>query len=93
MLAFLRDPNDALSVIDIFEKMYLELCPDRFQKLMPVLLADNGTEFSNPSAIELDRQENPRTRMFYYDHSAPYQKGSAECNHELIRCFFPKGPP
>lgn len=91
MLAFLREANDSQSVIDIFEKLYLELRPDRFQKLMPVLLADNGTEFSNPSAIELDRQENPRTRMFYCDPSAPYQKGSAERNHELIRCFFPKG--
>lgn len=91
MLAFLRDANDSRSVIDIFEKLYLELRPDRFQKLMPVLLADNGTEFSNPSAIELDRQENLRTRMFYCDPSAPYQKGSAERNHELIRCFFPKG--
>ena len=91
MLAFLREANDSQSVIDIFERLYLELRPDRFQKLMPVLLADNGTEFSNPSAIELDRQENPRTRMFYCDPSAPYQKGSAERNHELIRCFFPKG--
>lgn len=91
MLSFLREANDSQSVIDIFEKLYFELRPDRFQKLMPVLLADNGTEFSNPSAIELDRQENPRTRMFYCDPSAPYQKGSAERNHELIRCFFPKG--
>lgn len=91
MLSFLREANDFQSVIDIFEKLYLELRPDRFQKLMPVLLADNGTEFSNPSAIELDRQENPRTRMFYCDPSAPYQKGSAERNHELILCFFPKG--
>ena len=91
MLAFLREANDSQSVINIFEKLYLELRPDRFQKLMPVLLADNGTEFSNPSAIELDQQENPRTRMFYCDPSAPYQKGSAERNHELIRCFFPKG--
>ena len=91
MLAFLRDANDSQSVISIFEKLYLELRPDRFSKLMPVLLADNGTEFSNPLAIELDRQDNPRTRMFYCEPSAPYQKGSAERNHEFIRCFIPKG--
>ena len=93
MLAFLRDANDSRSVIDIFEKLYLELRPDRFSKLMPVLLADNGTEFSNPSAIEFDWQENQRTHVFYCDPSAPYQKGSAERNHELIRCFLPKGTP
>ena len=91
MLAFLREANDSQSVIDVFERLYLELLPDCFSKLMPVLLADNGTEFSNPSAIELDRQENPRTRMFYCDPAAPYQKGSAERNHELIRSFLPKG--
>lgn len=91
MLAFLREANNSQSVIDIFEKLYLELRPDRFSKLMPVLLADNGTEFSNPSAIELDRQQNLRTHLFYCDPSAPYQKGSAERNHEFIRCFLPKG--
>ena len=36
-------------------------------------------------------QGNIRTRIFYCDPSAPYQKGSAERNHEFIRCFLPKG--
>lgn len=29
--------------------------------------------------------------MFYCDAGAPYQKGSAERNHELIRYVVPKG--
>lgn len=91
MLAFLRDSNDSQSVIDIFEKLYLELRPDIFMELFPVLLADNGSEFSNPSAIEFDRQENRRCRMFYCDPAAPYQKGAAENNHEFIRRIIPKG--
>lgn len=91
MLAFLRDHNDSRSVIDIFERLYLELCPDRFMSLFKVCLADNGSEFSNPKAIEYDRQGNLRTRIFYCDPSAPYQKGSAERNHEFIRMFIPKG--
>lgn len=91
MLAFLREHNDSQSVIDIFERLYLELRPDRFMKLFRVCLADNGSEFSNPRAIEYDRQDNPRTRIFYCDPSAPYQKGSAERNHEFIRMFIPKG--
>lgn len=37
MLAFLRDSNDSRSVIDIFERLYLELCPDIFMNLMSVL--------------------------------------------------------
>lgn len=91
MLAFLRDHNDSQSVIDIFERLYLELRPDRFMTLFKVCLADNGSEFSNPKAIEYDRQDNLRTRIFYCDPSAPYQKGSAERNHEFIRMFIPKG--
>lgn len=47
-LAFRRDHNDAQSVIDIFDRMYLELGPDTFIKLFPIFLADNGSEFSDP---------------------------------------------
>lgn len=90
-LAFLRQHNDSQSVIDIFNRLYLELRPDIFMELFPVLLADNGSEFSNPSAIESDTQGNPRTKMFYCSPSAPYQKGSCENNHEMIRRIIPKG--
>lgn len=91
MLAFIREHNDSQSVIDIFERLYLELRPDNFMEIFKVCLADNGSEFSNPKAIEFDRQGNLRTRIFYCNPSAPYQKGSAERNHEFIRMFIPKG--
>ena len=90
-LAFLRSHNDSQSVIDIFNRLYLELKPDIFMDIFPVLLADNGSEFSNPSAIELDAQGNPRTKVFYCDASAPYQKPNCENNHEMIRRIIPKG--
>lgn len=93
MVAYLRDANDSQSVIDIFNRLYLELRCDRFMELMPILLADNGTEFSNPAAIESDGQDGLRTHVFYCDPSAPHQKGSAERNHELIRYCIPKGTP
>ena len=60
-------------------------------EIFPVLLADNGSEFSNPAAIELDKQDNPRTKIFYCNASAPYQKPNCENNHELIRRIIPKG--
>ena len=90
-LAFLRESNNSQSVIDIFEKLYWELRSDIFIEMFPVILADNGSEFSNPKAIEFDRQDNPRTKMYYCDPSAPYQKGSCENNHEFIRKIIPKG--
>jgi IS30 family transposase len=91
MLAFIRDANTSQSVIDIFERLYGELGVDIFQKLFPVILTDNGSEFSNPLALEFDQEGNRRTYIFYCDPSAPYQKGAAENNHELIRRIVPKG--
>lgn len=91
MLAFLRDRNTAASVFHVFESLYWELRPDRFMKLFPLLLTDNGSEFSDPYSIEMDDENNLRTRIFYCDPSAPYQKGAAENNHEFIRRILPKG--
>ena len=91
MLAFLRDSNTAKSVEDIFDVLYRELGKDCFCRIFPLLLADNGSEFSNPARIEFDENHLRRTRVFYCDPNAPYQKGSAERNHEFIRCFIPKG--
>lgn len=91
MLAFLRDHNDSQSVIDIFNHLYTLLGHEFFTVLFQICLPDNGSEFSNPKAIEFNESGERRTRIFYCDPSAPYQKGSAERNHEFIRMFIPKG--
>jgi IS30 family transposase len=91
MLAFIRDTNTSQTVIDTFNWLYIKLQPDVFKRLFQVLLGDNGSEFSNPSAIEMDQSGNQRTRIFYCDPQAPYQKGAAENNHALIRRIIPKG--
>ena len=91
MLAFLRNSNSARSVEDVFNSLYLTLGQDDFSRLFRICLADNGSEFSNPSGIEFAADGTRRTRVFYCDPQAPYQKGSAERNHEFIRCFIPKG--
>ena len=75
----------------MFDRFYIELGSDTFRKLFPVILCDNGSEFSNPSAFEFDKEGNRRTHIFYCDRSAPYQKGAAENNHEFIRIIVPKG--
>lgn len=96
MLAFLRDANTSQSVIDIFNAMDKIFGPELFEELFPVILTDNGSEFSNPRAIEY-REIAPkgfsyhRTNVFYCDAGSPYQKGAIEVNHELIRRILPKG--
>jgi IS30 family transposase len=91
MIAFIRDANTSQSVIDVLNQLYLVLGQDTFCYLFPVLLCDNGSEFSNPSAIEFDSYGHRRTRVFYCDPQAPFQKGAAENNHALIRRIVPKG--
>ena len=91
MLAFIRDRNTSQSVIDIFNWLYEILGRDLFSKMLPVLLGDNGSEFSNPMAIEFDSDGNSRTKVFYCDPRASFQKPNVELNHEFIRKVLPKG--
>ena len=65
IFAFIRDANISQSVINIFDHLYLLLQPDNFCRLFEVLLGDNGSEFSNPFAIETDLQGNQRARVLY----------------------------
>ncbi len=44
----------------------------------PVLLTDNGSEFSNPVAIEFDQEGQRRTRIYYCDPGMPNQKPGVE---------------
>ena len=91
MLAFLRKRNDSRSVTTIFNELYNKLGAETFKNLFPVILTDNGSEFSNPTAIEFDQNGEQRTRIFYCHPSCPHEKGSCEVNHELIRRVLPKG--
>lgn len=90
MLAFLRDQNNSKSVIEVFDSLYHLLGVDLFCRLFPVLLTDNGSEFSNPRALEFEGGHQ-RTRVFYCDPGASYQKPNVELNHEFIRKILPKG--
>lgn len=91
MFAFLREHNDAQSVIDIFNSICDILGLDKFKELFIVILTDNGSEFSNPLEIEIDPNTGEkRTQIFYCHPSSPFEKGSCEVNHELLRRILPK---
>jgi IS30 family transposase len=91
MLAFLRERNDSQSVIDVFGMFQGLLGTDRFRQIFPVLLTDNGSEFSNPTAIETAPDGQRRSHLFYCDPCASWQKGHVERNHEFLRLVRPKG--
>ena len=64
---------------------------EQFQKLFPIILTDNGSEFSNPKEIEKNKEGIERTKIFYCEPRRSDQKGSCEVNHEQIRRILPKG--
>lgn len=92
MLAFIREHNDAQSVINIFNDIEEKIGIEMFKKLFPVILTDNGSEFSDPTEIEISSKTGEvRTKIFYCEPGRSDQKGSCEVNHEMIRRVFPKG--
>ena len=90
-LAYYRDANDSRSVTRIFHDLYDALGTELFKKLFPIVVADNGSEFSDPTAIEFDANGEQVSHVFYCDPQASFQKGGCENNHEMIRRIIPKG--
>lgn len=91
MIARLVDGKCAENTAAVFDALWNGLGPDMFRRLFPVVLTDNGTEFSNPSRLETAPDGGPRTRIFYCDPMNSNQKAKLERNHEFIRQILQKG--
>ena len=78
MLAFLRDANTSKSVIDVYEELYYKLGGQDFRKLFPIILTDNGSEFSNPrvlSMVQMETEfEEPESIIAIQEHPIKKQK-------------------
>lgn len=93
MLAFIIESCSQTAVKDFIDKLYEVLGHEVFKRNFPVILTDNGSEFKNPQALELDAEGNQITKIFYCNPMASYQKPHVEKNHEYIRYIIPKGKP
>lgn len=62
-----------------------------FSQIFPVLLTDNGGEFSNVFAFENDLTGTKETSVFFCDPNCSWQKPHVEKNHTLFRDIVPKG--
>lgn len=91
MLIFLLPDKSHQGVVNVFNKLTNLLGLDMFRKLFPVILTDNGTEFKGVHNLEFTENGSRRTRIFYCDPQASWQKGRIEKNHVLIRQILPKG--
>lgn len=89
MVGFLLDFNRSSEVSSVFEKLRktFGMSDITLKKLMPVILTDNGSEFSDVSTIE----NNGEISLFFCDPMRSDQKGRIEKNHTLFRDICPKG--
>lgn len=90
MAAILLDSCTQVCVRDAMDKIYNGTGLDIFKSNFQILLADNGSEFLDSDIIEYDIYGNQRTKVFYCDPMASYQKGQLEKNHEFIRYVLSK---
>ena len=81
---------EASSKIRVLKK-HLNDCGFSFGNLFPIMLTDNGGEFSNVSDFENDISGVLETHLFFCDPYASYEKPHVEKNHTLFRDIVPKG--
>jgi IS30 family transposase len=91
MLIFPMKDGTQESVIAVFDMLNDRLGTATFRKLFPVILTDNGVEFKDPESLEQTPNGSQRTRVFFCDPQASWQKPQVENNHRLIRRIVPKG--
>ncbi len=91
MIAIKLDSKDTDSVNCFFAYLKGRLGYEGFRWLFPIILTDNGPEFSKPDEIEFNGRFVYPTKLFYCDPGHSEQKGKIENNHEYIRRFIPKG--
>lgn len=91
MLAYILYSKTQKEVLRVFNMLEQELGTELFEKTFPIILTDNGSEFGKPLELEFNNEGIGRTRIFYCNPRASYQKGMIEKNHEFIRYVLPKG--
>lgn len=91
MLFFLMRDGKADTVVEHFDWLTSALGLKTFRKLFPAILTDNGGEFKRTLEMERTIDGAPRTKVFYCDPQASWQKPHIEKNHEYIRYVIPKG--
>ena len=92
MLIYVLPYKKSIYVLQVFEILKKLLGIFEFSRLFEVILADNGSEFSDPESIEICARSGERlSSVFYCDPNCSWQKGSLEKNHEYIRYVLPKG--
>ncbi len=93
MVGLLLDNKTAAEAAEKFSALKNKLRSEGFPPatLFPVVLADNGGEFSDVFSFENDPDGKQELHLFFCDPMQSCQKPQVEKNHTLFRDIVPKG--
>jgi IS30 family transposase len=93
MAGILLDNKSAAEAATKFQKLKAAFSSNevRFANVLPLILTDNGGEFSNISAFECNLDGVKEADLFFCDPMQSCQKPRVEKNHTLFRDIVPKG--
>ena len=93
MLGLLLENKTALEAANKIQGLKKELnsLGFNFGDIAPLLLTDNGGEFSIVSAFENDAEGKSESSMFFCEPCSPHEKAEIEKNHTLFRDIVKTG--
>ncbi len=83
--------GDTKSVNAAIRKIFLDVGVDNVKRIFPINLADNGTEFTSFSKIEITSYGEKICDTYYTNPYKATDKAECERCHELVRYCLPKG--
>ena len=90
-LYFALEAHDSASVVGMLDRIEESLGKKLFASAFPLILTDNGTEFSDIKGMERSIYGGKRTRIFFCEPNRSDQKAQCETNHKLFRKIVKKG--
>lgn len=91
-IALMIDTHTAKGVVDALDKLEVTLGLELFREMFPIILTDNGTEFTDIDGMQrsctVDGEQ--RTYIYFCEPNRSDQKGEAERNHKELRKIFHK---
>lgn len=92
MIIRLLDKKNIKQVDLEFTQIKKDLGYELYQKMIQIILTDNGPEFYDPIHLEINLETGEKLCSVYYCHPySPEEKAELEKNHEYIRHILPKG--
>ncbi|WP_130836043.1 hypothetical protein [Lachnoclostridium sp. Marseille-P6806] len=89
-LTFILEKHTAADVVNTPDKIEASLGKNLFSACFPMILADNGHEFTDISGMERSLFGGQRTNVFFCEPNRSDEKGECENNHKLLRSVIPK---